>query len=71
MFPHTRSRPEAAARPLWHDPLALSLGLKELRLYTSVHLAENVKLSERIGYKVDREAASPHLGVFVYMSKRL
>jgi len=35
-------------------------------------LTENVKLYERIGYKVDRkEEASPHLGVFVYMSKRL
>ena len=49
-----------------------SLGLAELRLYTSVHLTENVKLYERVGYKVDREEeASPHLGVFVYMSKRL
>ena len=54
------------------EEFALSLGLKELRLYTSVHLSENVKLYERVGYKVDREEeASPHLGVFVYMSKSL
>ena len=54
------------------EEFAISLGLKELRLYTSVHLAENVKLYERVGYKVDREEeASPHLGVFVYMSKCL
>ena len=54
------------------EEFALSLGLKELRLYTSLHLTENVKLYERVGYKVDREEeASPHLGVFVYMSKRL
>ena len=54
------------------EDLARSLGLGELRLYTSVHLTENVKLYERVGYKVDRrEEASPRLGVFVYMSKRL
>lgn len=54
------------------EELALSFGLRELRLYTSVHLTENVRLYERVGYKVDREeVASPHLGVFVYMSKRL
>jgi ribosomal protein S18 acetylase RimI-like enzyme len=54
------------------EELARSLGLPELRLYTSVHLTENVKLYERAGYTVDREEeASPHLGVFVYMSKRL
>jgi GNAT superfamily N-acetyltransferase len=54
------------------EEFALSLGLKELRLYTSVHLTENVKLYERVGYVVDRkEEASPHLGVFVYMSKRI
>jgi ribosomal protein S18 acetylase RimI-like enzyme len=54
------------------EDLARSLGLEELRLYTSVYLTGNVKLYERVGYKVDREEeASPHLGVFVYMSKRL
>ena len=54
------------------EEVALSLGLKELRLYTSIHLTENVKLYERVGYTVDREEeASPHLGIFVYMSKHL
>jgi len=54
------------------ERLARSLGLRELRLYTSSRLTENVKLYQRVGYKVDREEeTSPHLGVFVYMSKRL
>jgi ribosomal protein S18 acetylase RimI-like enzyme len=54
------------------EGLARSLGLEELRLYTSIHLTDNVKLYERVGYKVDREEeAAPNLGVFVYMSKRL
>ena len=54
------------------ERFARSLGLQELRLYTSIHLTENVKLYQRVGYQVDREEeASPHLGVFVYMSKSL
>jgi len=54
------------------EEIAGSLGLKELRLYTSIHLTDNVKLYKRMGYKIDREEeVSPHLGVFVYMSKHL
>jgi ribosomal protein S18 acetylase RimI-like enzyme len=54
------------------EAFSRSLGLEELRLYTSIHLTENVKLYERMGYRVDREEeAAPHLGVFVYMSKHL
>jgi GNAT superfamily N-acetyltransferase len=54
------------------EELALSIGLGELRLYTNAHFSENVKLYERVGYKVDRkEEASAHLGVFVYMTKRI
>jgi len=54
------------------EKIAGSLGLKELRLYTSTHLTNNVKLYRRMGYSIDREEeASPHLGVFVYMSKQL
>lgn len=54
------------------EELASSLGLRELRLYTSVYLTDNVKLYKRVGYKVDREEeAAPHLGVFVCMSKQL
>lgn len=54
------------------EELARSLGLGEMRLYTSARLTGNVRLYKRVGYRVDREEeASPHLGVFVYMSKRL
>jgi ribosomal protein S18 acetylase RimI-like enzyme len=54
------------------EEFARSLRLQELRLYTSIHLTDNVKLYERVGYKVDKEEeAAPHLGIFVYMSKRL
>lgn len=54
------------------EEFALSLGLREMRLYASAHLNENVRLYKRVGYKVDREEqASAHLGVFVYMSKRI
>lgn len=54
------------------EELARSFGFGELRLYTSARLTGNVKLYERVGYEVDREEeASPHFGVFVYMSKRL
>lgn len=54
------------------EELARSLGLRKMRLYTSVHLTANVKFYERVGYKMDRtEEVSPQLGVFVYMSKPL
>jgi len=54
------------------EGVARSLGLEEVRLYTSIHLPYNIRLYERAGYKIDRqEEAAPHLGVFVYMSKRL
>lgn len=54
------------------EELTRSFGLGEMRLYTSSRLTGNVKLYERVGYKVDREEeASPHLGVFTYMSKPL
>jgi GNAT superfamily N-acetyltransferase len=54
------------------EEFARSLGLSELRLYTSIHLTGNVKLYQRVGYVIDREEeAAPHLGIFVYMSKRL
>ena len=54
------------------EEVARSLGLGEMRLYTSARLTGNAKLYERAGYQVDREEeASPRLGVFVYMSKPL
>ena len=71
----TQKRYGIADRPRGHSatiPAHHNVVQPERRLYTSVHLTENVKLYERLGYKVDREAeVSPHLGVFVYMSKRL
>ena len=70
--PHHQGQGYGRALLTHAEEFASSLGLRELRLYTSVHLTENVKLYERVGYKVDwEEEASPHLGVFVYMSKRL
>ena len=50
---------------------ARSLGLSEIRLYTNSRFTENVKLYERIGYRVDREEALPPLGMIIHMSKRL
>ncbi|RYH14351.1 MAG: GNAT family N-acetyltransferase, partial [Alphaproteobacteria bacterium] len=52
------------------ENLARSLGKGELRLYTNGRFTENLKLYQRVGYRVDREETS-HLGVTVYMSKLL
>ena len=52
------------------EALARSAGLNETRLYTNARFAENLRLYERAGYRVDREETSA-LGVTVYMSKRL
>lgn len=70
--PACQGRGHGRALLVHAEERARSLGLGELRLYTSIHLTENVKLYQRVGYEVDREEeAAPHLGVFVYMSKRL
>lgn len=53
------------------EEFARSLMLGELRLYTNGRLTENLRLYGRVGYRVDREEVSPHLGVTVYMSKRV
>ena len=47
------------------------LGLEGMRLYTNGLFTENLKLYERVGYRVDREEFSPQFGVAVYMSKTL
>ena len=52
------------------EELARSAGMREARLYTNSRFTENLKLYDRLGYQVDREETS-HLGVTVYMSKRL
>jgi ribosomal protein S18 acetylase RimI-like enzyme len=48
-----------------------SLGLAEVRLYTNGRFTENLRLYQRVGYRVDREEVSPKLGVAIYMSKRV
>ena len=52
------------------EEVARSAGVNELRLYTNGLFAENLKLYAKMGYQVDREETS-HLGVTIYMSKRL
>ena len=53
------------------EGLALSTGLREVRLYTNGSFAGNVALYKRVGYRVDREEVHPQLGVAVHMSKQL
>jgi GNAT superfamily N-acetyltransferase len=53
------------------EEVARSLSLNEMRLYTNVLFAENLRLYSRLGYRVDREEQHPQFGVTVYMSKRL
>jgi len=70
--PASQGRGYGRALLVHAEGVARSLGLPELRLYTSLHMTDNVKLYERMGYKIDRhEEAASHLGVFVYMSRRL
>jgi len=52
------------------EEVARSLSLNEMRLYTNVLFAENLRLYSRLGYRVDREEQHPQFGVTVYMSKR-
>jgi ribosomal protein S18 acetylase RimI-like enzyme len=52
------------------EQLAAGLGLGEMRLYTNGLMAENLRLYDRLGYRVDRE--EPFMGgTTVYMSKVL
>jgi ribosomal protein S18 acetylase RimI-like enzyme len=53
------------------EDLARALGLGKVRLYTNSRFTENLTLYSRVGYTVDREEATPPLGVTVHMSKRL
>ena len=52
------------------EEVALSLNVREVRLYTNALFAENLRLYSRLGYRVDREEKHPQFGVTVYMSKR-
>jgi ribosomal protein S18 acetylase RimI-like enzyme len=53
------------------EEVARSLNLREVRLYTNALFAENLRLYNRLGYRVDREEQHPQFGVAVHMSKRL
>ena len=50
------------------ERLAVSLGYREIRLYTNKLFAENVELYRALGYRVDREETVP-AGIVVHMSK--
>ena len=52
------------------ETLAQSLGVTELRLYTTKAFAANVKLYLKLGYTIDREETFLN-GMTVHMSKRL
>ncbi|TCL02828.1 MULTISPECIES: GNAT family N-acetyltransferase [Sodalis] len=52
------------------EKLALSLGVKEIRLYTNQLFRENVRFYLRLGYRLDREEPFSG-GVVVYMKKSL
>jgi len=49
------------------EGLAVSLGYREARLYTNRLFAENVRLSLKLGYRVDREGAFKGRGVVAHM----
>jgi GNAT superfamily N-acetyltransferase len=53
------------------EEVARSLNLREVRLYTNALFAENLRLYNRLGYRVDREEQHPQFGVAVHMIKRL
>ncbi len=52
------------------EQLAASSGFRLIRLYTNKRFEENVRLYERLGYRIDREEEM-NGGVAVHMSKRL
>ena len=53
------------------EEVARSLNLREVRLYTNALFTENLRLYNRLGYRVDREEQHPQFGVAVHMSKLL
>ena len=52
------------------EQLAISLGYREIRLYTNKLFTENVRLYRKLGYRLDREEAFKG-GVAMHMSKSL
>jgi GNAT superfamily N-acetyltransferase len=53
------------------EAVTRTLGLEELRLYTHSRFTDNLRLYERLGYRVDHEEQVPELGLVIHMSKRL
>ena len=53
------------------EELARSLRLAEVRLYTNSRFTTNLRLYERLGYRVHHEEVVPNLGIAVHMSKNL
>lgn len=51
------------------EELARSLHLAEVRLYTNSRFIENLRLYERLGYRVNHEEVVPDIGIAVHMSK--
>ena len=52
------------------EALAASEGRAEIKLYTNKRFAENVRLYEKLGYRLDREETFGG-GTVVHMSKRV
>ena len=71
VVPAQQGRGHGRALMAHAEEVALSLNLREVRLYTNALFAENLRLYNRLGYRVDREEQHPQFGVAVHMSKRL
>ena len=52
------------------EALAASEGRAEVRLYTNKKFAANLRLYEKLGYRLDREEPFSG-GIIVHMSKRV
>jgi len=50
------------------EQLARNLGKSCVRLYTNQRFAENIRLYERVGYRIDREE-DYGIGIAIHMSK--
>ena len=53
------------------EEVATLLGHREMRLYTNGKFVDNIRLYDRVGYRVEREEAHPLFGTVVHMVKRL
>ena len=71
VLPAHQGRGHGRALMAHAEVVARSLNLREVRLYTNALFAENLRLYNQLGYRVDREEQHPQFGVAVHMSKRL